>query len=339
MNYFATYLHPQTFCTSKPIQSISFMGHSFPYYNQVRQVLAQALAEYPALPLRKAQRRNYLNVHTAEYLRKLALNALEKPLDEVSAALPELSIECEGLEYGLPGYLYGLGGMMEAIDQMKKGNLKRAYCFSMVGHHAYSNWGHGYCLLNPLAAAARYAQMQGFEKILMIDWDIHHGDGTQSIFSDDPSIYCISIHSAVDLYMAKASDLKAGTTTAAEAVGHCNIPILNTSFPVEVLEELGLTGKFYDGHESIDIFQQSLDCLPWQPDLITIFSGYDSHRDDCGKCTTGWTNADFCKLTEIVLDAAKRYRCPVLSSHGGGYRLPVTVAAAVVHVKTLATYL
>ena len=252
MNYLATYLHPQTFCTSKPIQSISFIGHSFPYYNQVRQALAKALAEYPTLPLRKAQRRNFESVHTPEYLRKLALQALENPLDQGSAALPELSIECQGLEYCLPGYLYGLGGMMEAIDQMKKGNLERAYCFSMVGH--------------------------------------------------------------------------------------CNIPILNTLFPIEVLEELGLTGQFYDGHESIDIFQKSLDCLPWQPDLITIFSGYDSHRDDCGKSTTGWTNADFCQLTEIVLDSAQRYRCPVLSSHGGGYRLPVTVAAAVAHVKTLATY-
>jgi hypothetical protein len=66
MNDFATYLHPQTFCTSKPIESISFMGYSFPYYNQVRQALAQALAEYPALPLRKAQRRNFQSVHTPE---------------------------------------------------------------------------------------------------------------------------------------------------------------------------------------------------------------------------------------------------------------------------------
>ncbi len=91
MNYFATYLHPQTFSTSKPIQSISFRGYSFPYYNKVRQALAKALAEYPALPLRKAQLRNYLRVHTREYLRKLALKAFEKPLDEVSAALPKLS--------------------------------------------------------------------------------------------------------------------------------------------------------------------------------------------------------------------------------------------------------
>ncbi len=122
--------------------------------------------------------------------------------------------------------------MLAAIDHMKEGSLERAYCFSMVGHHAHSNWGHGYCLLNPLAAATRYAQSVGFAKILLIDWDIHHGDGTQFIFSYDSTVYCISIHNALDLYMAKASNLKAGTTTTATSVGHCNIPVITNSFPV-----------------------------------------------------------------------------------------------------------
>ena len=72
--------------------------------------------------------------------------------------------------------------------------------------------------------------------------------------------------------------------------------------------------------------------------LVAIFSGYDSHRDDCGKGITDQTNADFCKLTEVVLSFAKICGCQVLSPHGGGYRLPVTVAAATAHVRTLATY-
>jgi acetoin utilization deacetylase AcuC-like enzyme len=104
------------------------------------------------------------------------------------------------------------------------------------------------------------------------------------------------------------------------------------------LESEGITGRFYCGHQSISTFEEALENLPWQPDLVAIFSGYDSHRDDCGKGITDWTNADFCKLTEIVLDFAKRCRCQVLSTHGGGYRLPVTVAAATAHVRTLATY-
>ncbi|WP_271253962.1 histone deacetylase family protein [Pseudanabaena sp. Chao 1811] len=336
---FATYLHPQTFLSSKPIQEISFGKYSFPYYNKVRHNLANSLQDYPVLPLRKAKVDDYLRVHTYEYIRKITLKALGKPLDEISLSLPQLNFECSGLEYCLSGYLYGLGGMLTAVDNMKQGNLDRAYCFSMVGHHAHSNWGHGYCLLNPLAAATRYAQNHGFEKVLIIDWDIHHGDGTQEIFSNDSTVYCISIHSAVDLYMAKASNLKVGTTDAAEAVGHCNIPIITESFPVEVLQDEGITGNFYYGHESIDAFQQALEKVPWKPNLIAIFSGYDSHKNDCGARTTGWTNDDFCKLTEIVLSYAKKCECPVLSSHGGGYKLPVTVSAAIAHIKTLSTYI
>ena len=59
-------------------------------------------------------------VHNREYLQKIILQALDRPLDEISILLPQLSIECQGLEYCLPGYLYGLGGMMEAIESNKK---------------------------------------------------------------------------------------------------------------------------------------------------------------------------------------------------------------------------
>lgn len=334
----ATSFRPQAFLTSKPFQEISFTKYSFTYYNQVRQAIKQSFSDNTELPLRKARIGDYLRVHSQAYLHKIAQMALEKPLDKISLSLPELSLECEGLEHCLPGYLYGLGSMMEAIDQMKEGHLERAYCFSMVGHHAHSNWGHGYCLLNPLAAAVRYAQTQGFSNVLILDWDIHHGDGTQEIFSHDETVYCISIHSAFDLYMAKASDLKAGTTTAAKEVGHCNIPVVSEGFPVEVFEEEGITGTFYLGKESLQVFRQALEEVPWSPDLIAIFSGYDSHKDDCGAQTTGWSNDDFCRLTQMALELARRSGCPVLSCHGGGYNLPVTVSAAIAHLHTLATY-
>jgi acetoin utilization deacetylase AcuC-like enzyme len=337
MVQFAIYLHPQAFATSKKAELISFRGYSYPYYNQVRKSLFQAVSKYPSLAPRKASIDDYLRVHTREYIRKILLKALDQPLDSISQGLPSC-IDCEGLEYCLPGYLYGLGGMIAAIDEFRQGSLERAYCFSMVGHHAHSNWGHGYCLLNPLAAAVRYAQTQGFAKVVIIDWDIHHGDGTQSIFSGDQNIYCISIHNAVDLYMAKASDLRVGTTTFAASVGHCNIPVISPNFPVAALAEDGITGKFYQGHESISIFEHALSQVPWEPSLIAIFSGYDSHKDDCGRDTTGWTEVDFCKLTEIVLRFAKKYSCPILSTHGGGYQLSVTVLAATAHIQTLAGY-
>ncbi len=334
---FSTYLYLHTFYTSKPLEEITFGGYSFPYYNRVRSRLEKELNHYPSLPLRKGELTRFLAVHTESYLKSLCLTALDKPLPPECKPLRE-SAECQGLEFCLPGYQYGLGGMMEAIDQMRKGKIERAYCFSMVGHHAHADWGHGYCLLNPQAAAVRYAQSQGFTRVLIIDWDIHHGDGTQSIFSHDPNTYCISIHSAVDLYMAKASDLTEGTTTVARRVGHCNIPIIPKDFPTESLYKLGLTGEYYTGNDSLTIFAESLRQLPWSPDLITIFSGYDSHRGDCGEKTTGWTNEDFCELTRLAIDLATGNGCPILSVHGGGYKIDVTVSAAIAHVNMLATY-
>lgn len=334
--HFATCLHPHSFSVSKPFQEITFGKYSLPYYRQVCQALAQSCHDYPSLALRKAKLSDYLSVHTRAYLRKLILKSLDRPLNQASLALPKLGGECQGLEYALSGYLYGLGGMFEAIDQMKQGILQRAYCFSMVGHHAHRDWGHGYCLLNPLAAATRYAQLIGFSKVLIIDWDIHHGDGTQDIFSHDSTVYCISIHSSVDLYMAKASDLKLGTTEIAKQVGHCNIPIIPQNFPISALREDGMNGEFYYGDESLDVFSEALKKLPWKPDLIAIFSGYDSHRDDCGEDTTHWTNDDFRRLTELTLEVAQASNCPVLSCHGGGYKLPVTVSAAMTHIQTLA---
>ncbi|MBD2692991.1 histone deacetylase [Anabaena catenula] len=335
---FATYFHPHTCQTSKAINSISFVGYSFPHYNHIRQEISKKITIYPSLPVKKVKYSEYLRVHSHDYLQKLIFKALGKPLNESLRSLPLMGIECEGFEYCLPGYVYGLGGIFAAIDEIKRGRLERAYCFCLGGHHAHRNWGHGYCLLNPLATAAKYAQSQGFHKILIIDWDIHHGDGTQSIFSCDDSVYCISIHTAVDIYMSKASNLSYGTTTMAEKIGHCNIPLISEGITPDIIAEIGLDGKFYRSHESLSTFRHALENLPWNPDLIFIFSGYDSHRDDCGKGITDWTNRDFQELTKYVLDLAKKVSCPVISRHGGGYCTPVTISAALSHIEILANY-
>lgn len=330
---FATYLHPQVVSTCKPVHQISFSGHSVPYFTKIGQELTGVLSDYPSLPVRQVDYEMYLSVHTAEYLDKLKRMAADEPVEHP----PQLSLECSGYEYCLPGYLYGLGGMVEAIDQMKRGLLDRAYCFSLGGHHAYPDSGHGYCLLHPMAAAARYAQTQGFDKILIVDWDLHHGDGTQAIFAGDQRVYCISIHSAADLYMSLTCGLKYGTTTMAEKVGHCNIPLLHNIFEDDFFAEINLTGRFYRASESLNAFRAALEQIPWLPDLIFVFSGYDSHKDDGGEGITDWTNEDFQTLTRAMLALAKKSGCPVLSAHGGGYTLPVAISAAISHVEVLAS--
>jgi acetoin utilization deacetylase AcuC-like enzyme len=331
---FAIYNHPELFATSKPIEDITFRGFSIPYFTLVSQKLAEKLSDYPSLPLRKAAYADFARVHTQEYLSKIALMADDQRVENP----PKLSIECTGMEYCIPGYCYKLGGLMEAIDQMKNGRLQSAYILGSGGHHAYPDWGHGYCLLHPLATGVRYAQEQGFARVLIVDWDLHHGDGTQAIFAHDPTVYCISIHSAGDLYMALAAGIRHGTTTAAAEVGQCNIPILHALYDDGFADHMKLNGKFYRADESLTIFQQAVENLPWQPNLICIFSGYDSHKDDRGKDITNWSNEDYRTLTKMVLNIADQADCPVLSVHGGGYTLDVVVEAATHHIDELAKW-
>lgn len=136
--------------------------------------------------------------------------------------------------------------------------------------------------------------------------------------------------------MASACGLAPGTTTAAAALGHCNIPLLNAVYDDTFGEQMPLSGRFYRASESQEIFQQALCQLPWKPDLICIFSGYDSHKDACGRGIRDCTNDDFRRLTSAVIEVAQQATCPILSVHGGGYNLPITIAAAVSHVEVLA---
>jgi acetoin utilization deacetylase AcuC-like enzyme len=152
---FATYLHSQTAATSKPPEQIAFVGFSWPHFSQLRERLAERLGAYPALPLRTVPLDMYGAVHTTTYLEQLQLMAADTPLE----SLPRLGSECIGMEYCLPGYQASLGGVVEAIDRMRQGALERAYCFSLGGHHGYADWGHGYCLLNPLAAAVHHVDV------------------------------------------------------------------------------------------------------------------------------------------------------------------------------------
>ncbi len=333
---FATYLNQEIFETLKPFDEINFEGYSYPHFNKLRAILEDKLDHYPKLALRKADFDFYYSIHENTFVDDILLLSQGK---DPSAPLNR-TIECSGMEFAVPGYCYALGGMIEAISQAMHGNLDRAYLFNVGGHHAHSDYAHGYSLLNTMAAAIRYGQAHGLGKVLIVDWDIHHGDGTQQIFEHDPDVHQISIHSAVDLYMMKASDIEKSTTTYAEKVGHCNIPVLWDGFEDDFFEEINLAGKFFRAGHIMQEFKAALDRVPFDPDLVFIFSGYDGHVDDCGEGITNYTNNDFRVLTRMVLDYAAPRKLPVISVHGGGYASPmrVTINAALAHVAELVNY-
>ncbi|MEA3445815.1 MAG: histone deacetylase [Bacteroidota bacterium] len=330
---FAVYFHDEICSTSIPVEEIEFVGNSFNHFCNIRKLIKEKLRAYPVIPLRKAPFSMYYKVHDKIYLDKI----IQMSKGVVPEEYPKLSMECTGLEHCLPGFQYCLGGMLEAIDQMKKGELNRAYIFNQGGHHAHRNSGHGYCMVNSMAAAIPYANEIGFEKILIVDWDIHHGDGTQDIFENSDSVYCISIHSAVDMYMAKASDITKSTTKYAQGENFCNIPVLDNSFSNEFYKDLGIGGKYFRTEGIFPALRDSLSKLPFYPDMIFVFAGYDGHKDDCGKGITNYSNEDFQKFIKIMLDFARPRNTPIIAIQGGGYNTETTVSASLQVIKTFMT--
>ena len=92
--------------------------------------------------------------------------------------------------------LLAAGGVLQLVDAVVSGQVDNGFALVRPpGHHAEKNTALGFCLFNNVAIAARYLQRHhGFDKILIVDWDVHHGNGTQHTFEDDPSVYYISLH-------------------------------------------------------------------------------------------------------------------------------------------------
>ena len=113
---FATYLHLETAQTSRPVSAALFAGHSYPHYARLGRELAGQLSHLPSLPLREVAFDEYRRVHAPEYLAAIQRMAADQPVLE----RPKLSLECAGYQYCLPVYGHSLGGLYEAIDQMKR---------------------------------------------------------------------------------------------------------------------------------------------------------------------------------------------------------------------------
>ena len=213
--------------------------------------------------------------------------------------------------------LRGAGAATHAVDQVMSGRVRNAFAaIRPPGHHAERQTAMGFCFFNNAAIAARHAQaVHGIERVAIIDWDVHHGNGTQDIFWSDPSVLYVSTHE-MPLYPG---------TGAADETGAFGT-ILNVPMQAG------------DGSEAFrDAFDDVV--LPrlheFRPDFLIISAGFDAHRDDpLGNLQLD--EADFAWATlQLMALADVHAQGRIVSVLEGGYDLQGLALSVAAHVEAL----
>lgn len=271
------------------------------------------------LQTREAANDELALVHTAAYIK--TVEAEVKALAGKPNVVRDLSTgDVAFSQHSLTTARHAAGGVLNAVDAIFEGTAERAFAaVRPPGHHATPDRGMGFCLFNNVAIAARYAQKRyGVDRVLIADWDVHHGNGTQDTFYSDGSVLFFSTHQH-PWYPGTGAVVETGE-------GKGKGKILNEPLPAG------------SGREAVlGSFRKRL--LPaandFKPGLVIISAGFDSRLGDpLGRFTL--TDADFAELTDVMLEIAKRNADGrLLSVLEGGYSLDGLTAAIRAHVNRL----
>lgn len=251
-------------------------------------------------------------IHTSEYIshvRESAINGVDHLDADTGICKDSYRIAC-----------LVVGGVLEGVDAIMAQKVKNAFCaVRPPGHHAERNRAMGFCLFNNVAIAAKYIQSQfDLEKVLIIDWDVHHGNGTQNSFYEDPTVFYFSVHQN-PFYPGTGHESETGIGAG-------------KGFTLNKPLNAGATVSTY-----IDVFENAL--LPavqkFKPDFILISAGFDAHQND-PLAAMKLTTEGYGKLTRIIKSFAEE-ECNgrVLSILEGGYNLKVLADCVEAHVQEL----
>ncbi len=216
--------------------------------------------------------------------------------------------------------LLAVGGVMAAVDEVMNKNIRNAFCaIRPPGHHAEKDRGMGFCIFNNVAVGARYALKKfGLKKVFIVDWDVHHGNGTQNIFWTDPSVFYFSIHQFPH-YPGTGSDNEIGE---GEGEGFTfNLPMCAGSGELEYIEAF----------ENI-LYPMA---FKFSPEFIFISAGFDAHEDD-PLAEINLSEEAYQRMTEVITRLASEC-CEgrLVSVLEGGYNLNSLSASVDKHLRAL----
>ena len=262
---------------------------------------------------RRATRKEILHCHTPAYF-----DLVEKEIESGARSLSTGDTSVCGESLGVA--LLAAGGVLAAVDAVMSSEVKNAFCaVRPPGHHAGPARGMGFCLFNNVAIAARYAQKKhGIAKVLIVDWDVHHGNGTQDTFYEDGSVFYFSTHQSPwypGTGMREETGKGKGTGTT-----------LNCPFAAGAGRER-ILGAFLD--KLVPAAER------FKPEFILISAGFDSRiNDPLGQFCL--TDKDFEDLTGVVAEIAYKHAEGRLASVlEGGYNIDGLTNACAAHVKAL----
>ena len=242
------------------------------------------------------------------------LIAVMREIPEEEGEINQIEADTYASSKSLQAALTGIGGAMAAVDDVFTGRADNVFVAARPpGHHAEKMTAMGFCFFNNAAIAARHAQRtHGAERIAIVDWDVHHGNGTQDIFWDDASVLFCSTHQ-MPLYPGTGAKDEKGTH--------------NTIVNAPLSPNVG-SDHFREAFKSRVL--PALD--DFRPDLIIISAGFDAHHRD-PLAQINLTGEDFDWATGRVLELADRHaKNRVVSLLEGGYDLEGLAESAGMHI-------